>query len=254
MTDESAEKLRSRTNAQLLGQLRADLYHGATPAALAAIDTLLACGWDPHTLLEEGLLRTLRAIDGDARDGILFAPEALQAVATIGSALKVLRPLIGRSAGEPFGTVVIGTVRGDTHGIGKDIVAMMLARAGFTIVDLGTDTPCDAFLEALRVHHTDVLVLSTQLTAGIPHMKALIERMCALRMRETHLVLVGGTPLNEEFAKAVGADAYCRDAATCAETARSLLAARRAGDASGARLRTPLHHDTAPAARATRAG
>ncbi len=254
MTDESAEKLRSRTHAQLLGQLRADLYHGATPAALAAIDMLLACGWDPNTLLEEGLLHTLRTLDGDARDGILFAPEALRAIVSIERAVKVLHPLIGRSAGEPFGTAVIGTVRGDTHDIGKDIVAMMLARAGFTLVDLGTDTPCDVFLEALRAHPVDVLVLSTQLTAGIPHMKVLIERMCALRIRERHLVLVGGTPLNEEFAKAVGADAYCRDAATCAETARSLLAARRAGAAGGARPRTPLQHDTAPAALATRAG
>jgi 5-methyltetrahydrofolate--homocysteine methyltransferase len=237
MTDQSAEKLRTRTNAQLLGQLRADVYHGATPAALAAIDMLLACGWDPNTLLDEGLLRALRAIDGDDRDGILFLPEALRAFATIEAALQVLRPLIGRSTGEPFGTAVIGTVSGDTHGIGKDIVAMTLVRAGFTVVDLGTDTPCDAFLEALRAHHADVLVLSTQLTAGIPHMKTLIERMCALRIREAHLVLVGGTPLNEEFAKTVGADAYCRDALSCAETARSLLAARRAAEATELRPR-----------------
>ncbi|MGC8518654.1 MAG: cobalamin B12-binding domain-containing protein [Steroidobacteraceae bacterium] len=254
MTDESAEQVRSRTNTLLLGQLRADIYHGATPAALAAIEVFLACGWDPNTLLEEGLLRTLRAIDGDARDGVLFVPEALRAIAAIETGVKILRPLIGRSVGEPFGTAVIGVVSGDKHDIGKDIVAMTLERAGFTIVDLGTDTPSDAFLEALRVHHADVLVLSTQLTAGIPHMKALIERMCTLRIRQRHLVLVGGTPLNEEFAKAVGADAYCRDAATCAETARSLLAARRAGEASGICPRTSGTHDTAPAALAIGSG
>ena len=237
MTDERAEKLRNLTHTRLLNQLRADVYHGATAAALAAIERFLACGWDPDALLEEGLLQTLRALDGDVRAGILFAPEALQAIATIEAALAVLRPLIGRVTGEPFGTTVIGTVRGDRHGIGKDIVAMALARAGFEVIDLGTDTPCDAFLEALSAHRPDVLALSTQLTAGIPHMQALIERMSALRMREAHLVLVGGTPLNEEFARAVGADAYCRNAASCVETARSLLAARRAAEAAGMNAR-----------------
>ena len=233
MTDESAEKLRNLTNTRLLSQLRADVYHGATPAALAALEMFLACGWDPDTLLEEGLLQTLRALDGDVRTGILFAPEALRAIATIEAALALLRPWVGRRTAAPFGTAVIGTVRGDRHGIGKDIVAMALSRAGFAVVDLGTDTPCEAFLEALSAHHPDVLALSTQLTAGIPAMKSLIERMDALGIRDEHLVLVGGTALNEEFARAVGADAYCRDAASCVETARSLLAARRAAEGTG---------------------
>jgi len=236
MTDESAAKIRNLTNARLLSQLRADAYHGATAAVLAAIEMFLACGWPADTLLEEGLLQTLRTLDGDVRTGLLFAPEALRAIATIEAALAVLRPLIGRVTGEPFGTAVIGTVRGDRHGIGKDIVAMALARAGFAVVDLGTDTPCAAFLEALSAHHPDVLALSTQLTAGIPPMKSLIERMGALGIRDEHLVLVGGTALNEELARAVGADAYGRDAASCVETARSLLAARRA-EAAGMNAR-----------------
>ena len=237
MTDESAEKLRNLTHTRLLSQLRSDVHHGATAAVLAAIEMFLACGWDPDTLLQEGLLQTLHALDGDVRTGILFAPEALRAIATIEAALALLRPWLGRRTGAPFGTAVIGTVRGDRHGIGKDIVAMALSRAGFAVVDLGTDTPGEAFLEALSAHHPDVLALSTQLTAGIPPMKLLIERMDALGIRDEHLVLVGGTPLNEEFARAVGADAYCRDAASCVETARSLLAARRAAEAAGMNAR-----------------
>jgi methanogenic corrinoid protein MtbC1 len=112
-----------------------------------------------------------------------------------------------------------------------------MARGGNAVVDLGTDSPCETFLEALSTHHPDVLALSTQLTAGIPHMKSLIERMGALGIRDQHFVLVGGTPLNEGFARAVGADAYCRDAASCVETARSLLAARRAAEAAGMNAR-----------------
>ncbi len=254
MTDESAEKLRSLTNAQLLSQLRADVHHGATAAVLAAIEMFLACGWDPTTLLDEGLLQTLRALDGDLRTGILFVPEALRAIATIEAALGLLRPLIGRNTGTPFGTAVIGTVRGDRHGIGKDIVAMALVRAGFAVIDLGTDSPSDAFLEALNAHHPDVLALSTQLTAGIPPMKSLIEQMSARGIRDEHLVLVGGTPLNEEFARAVGADAYCRDATSCAETARSLLAARRAAEAAGVTARTGGLRGAARASAADRPG
>jgi methanogenic corrinoid protein MtbC1 len=254
MTDESAEKLRNLTNARLLDQLRVDVHHGATAAVLAAIEMFLACGWDPDTLLEEGLLQTLRALDGDVRTGILFAPEALRAIATIEAALALLRPWIGRRTRAPFGTAVIGTVRGDRHGIGKDIVAMALSRAGFAVIDLGTDTPSEAFLEALSAHHPDVLALSTQLTAGIPVMKSLIERMGALGIRDEHLVLVGGTALNEEFARAVGADAYCRDAASCVETARSLLAARRAAEAAGMNARMSRLRSTARASAADGTG
>ena len=139
--------------------------------------------------------------------------------------------------GSPIGKVVIGTVKGDIHDIGKNLVSMMLEGAGFEVIDLGINNPVEKYLAALEEHKPDILGMSALLTTTMPYMKVVIDKMKETGIRQDYIVLVGGAPLNEEFGKAVGADAYCRDAAIAVETAKSLVAKRRAA-AGGARAVT----------------
>jgi len=167
----------------------------------------------------------------DFRDGILFVPEVLLAANAMKGGMGVLRPLLAETGAERIGKVVIGTVKGDIHDIGKNLVGMMLEGAGFEVVDLGINNPVEAYLEALEEHKPDILGMSALLTTTMPYMKVVIQALEEKGMRDDQIVLVGGAPLNEEFGKAVGADAYCRDAAVAAETAQALVLARRAAAA-----------------------
>jgi 5-methyltetrahydrofolate--homocysteine methyltransferase len=142
--------------------------------------------------------------------------------------MGILRPLLAETGAERMGKVVIGTVKGDIHDIGKNLVAMMLEGAGFEVVDLGINTDADKFIAALEEHQPEILGMSALLTTTMPYMKVVVDELVKRGLRERVIVLVGGAPLNEEFGKAVGADAYCRDAAIAAETARALVARRRA--------------------------
>ena len=164
-------------------------------------------------------------VGADFRDGILFVPEVLLAAKAMKGAMEILRPLLTDAKDvQRQGTVVIGTVKGDIHDIGKNLVSMMMEGAGFEVVDLGINNPVEKYLEALEVEQADILGMSALLTTTMPYMKVVIDTMKERGMREDYVVLVGGAPLNEEFAKAVGADAYCRDAAVAVETAKSFMA------------------------------
>ena len=145
----------------------------------------------------------------------------------------MLRPLLVETGAPRVGKVVIGTVKGDIHDIGKNLVAMMMEGAGFEVVDLGVNNSVESYLAALEEHAPDILGMSALLTTTMPYMKVVIDDLIERGIRDDYIVLVGGAPLNEEFGKAVGADAYCRDAAVAAETAQALVLARRA--AAGAR-------------------
>jgi methanogenic corrinoid protein MtbC1 len=170
----------------------------------------------------------MKIVGIDFRDGILFVPEVLLAANAMKSGMAILRPLLAETGAQPIGKVVIGTVKGDIHDIGKNLVGMMLEGAGFEVFDLGINTDADKFLAALDLHHPDILGMSALLTTTMPYMKVVIEAMKARGIRDDYIVLVGGAPLNEEFGAAVGADAYCRDAGVAAEMARSLIDKRRA--------------------------
>jgi 5-methyltetrahydrofolate--homocysteine methyltransferase len=141
--------------------------------------------------------------------------------------MAILRPLLVETGVQRIGKVVIGTVKGDIHDIGKNLVAMMLEGAGFEVVDLGINTDAEKFIAALTEHEPEILGMSALLTTTMPYMKVVIDELKNRGIRDKYIVLVGGAPLNEEFGKAVGADAYCRDAAIAAETARTLVAQRR---------------------------
>jgi methylmalonyl-CoA mutase cobalamin-binding domain/chain len=153
---------------------------------------------------------------------MLIAARAMQA------GLAIIEPILARAGHQPRAKVCIGTVKGDLHDIGKNLVAMMLEGAGFEVIDLGINTDADAFLAALAEHRPDILGMSALLTTTMPYMKVVIDTLIDKGLRDEQLILVGGAPLNEEFGTAIGADAYCRDAAVAAESAKTLLAARRA--------------------------
>ena len=142
--------------------------------------------------------------------------------------MEVLRPLLAETGAEPIGKVVIGTVKGDIHDIGKNLVSMMLEGAGFEVINIGINNAVESYLAALEEHQPDILGMSALLTTTMPYMKVVIDTLKQKGLREKYIVLVGGAPLNDEFAHAIGADAYCRDAAVAVETAKSLIAARRA--------------------------
>jgi methylmalonyl-CoA mutase cobalamin-binding domain/chain len=164
----------------------------------------------------------------DFRDGILFVPEVLLAANAMKGGMAILRPLLAETGAEPVGKVVIGTVKGDIHDIGKNLVGMMFEGAGFEVVDIGINSDAEKFIAALLEHKPDILGMSALLTTTMPYMKVVIQALVDRGMRDDYIILVGGAPLNEEFGQAVGADAYCRDAGVAADIARRLLDERHA--------------------------
>jgi len=141
--------------------------------------------------------------------------------------MEILRPLLVETGAPQVGSMVIGTVKGDIHDIGKNLVAMMMEGAGFNVINLGINTDADAFIDAIREHNVDILGMSALLTTTMPYMQVVIDALKDQGLREQIIVLVGGAPLNEAFAEEIGADAYCRDAAVAVETAKKLIAIKR---------------------------
>ena len=212
----------------LTAQMHDDLYDGLADEIVEGTEILLERGWDPSLVLNEGLVAGMRIVGIDFRDGILFVPEVLLAANAMKAGMAILRPLLAETGAEPIGKVVIGTVKGDIHDIGKNLVGMMLEGAGFEVFDLGINTDVEQFLAALDEHKPDLLGMSALLTTTMPYMKVVIDTLIEKSLREEYMIIVGGAPLNEEFSEAIGADAYCRDAAVASETAERLVAERRA--------------------------
>jgi len=209
---------------ELVAQMHDDLYDGLKEEIEDGTNILLERGWSAKRLLDEALVEGMRIVGIDFRDGILFVPEVLLAANAMKGGMAILRPLLAETGAPPIGKVVIGTVKGDIHDIGKNLVAMMLEGAGMEVINLGINNDVDAYLDALEEHKPDILGMSALLTTTMPYMKVVIDTMTERGLRDDYIVLVGGAPLNEEFAMAVGADAYCRDAAVAVETAKEHLA------------------------------
>src|SRR5436853_4387034 len=228
MADEGELDLRSLDDEELTQQMHDDLYDGLKEEVEEGVNILLGRGWSPDRVLNDALVEGMRIVGIDFRDGILFVPEVLLAANAMKAGMAVLRPLLAETGAARIGKVVIGTVKGDIHDIGKNLVAMMLEGAGFDVVDLGINNPFEDYLAALEEHQPDILGMSALLTTTMPYMEVVIDELSAKGLRDKYIVMVGGAPLNEEFGKAVGADAYCRDAAVAAETAQALVMAKRA--------------------------
>ena len=231
MSDDEID-LRSLTDDELVAQMHDDLYDGLADEIAEGTNILLERGWSADRVLSDALVEGMRIVGIDFRDGILFVPEVLLAANAMKAGMAILRPLLAETGAERIGKVVIGTVKGDIHDIGKNLVAMMLEGAGFEVIDLGINNPVESYLAALEEHKPEILGMSALLTTTMPYMKVVIDTMQEKGIRDDFIVLVGGAPLNEEFGKAVGADAYCRDAAIAAETAQALVLARRAAAAA----------------------
>lgn len=229
MSEQAADDfdLNSLNDEELVEQVHDDLYNGLKDEVEEATRIFLKRNWDAEKILNEALVEGMRIVGIDFRDGILFVPEVLLAANAMKAGMEILRPLLAESGVEPIGKIVIGTVKGDIHDIGKNLVSMMLEGAGFEVIDLGINNPVEKYLEALEKHKPDILGMSALLTTTMPYMKVVIDALKERGIRDDYIVLVGGAPLNEEFGKAVGADAYCRDAAVAVETAKGLLARRR---------------------------
>lgn len=212
---------------ELVEQMHDDLYDGLKEEIEDGVRILLDRGWTPYDVLTNALVEGMRIVGNDFRDGILFVPEVLMSANAMKAGMFILRPLLVETGAPKIGKMVIGTVKGDIHDIGKNLVCMMMEGAGFEVIDLGINNPVENYLQAIETHQPDILGMSALLTTTMPYMKVVIDTLSEKGMRNDYVVLVGGAPLNETFANAIGADAYCRDAAVAVETAKSFMAKRQ---------------------------
>jgi len=213
---------------ELVEQMHDDLYNGLKEEVAEGTQILLDRGWDANKVLNEALVAGMTIVGIDFRDGILFVPEVLMSANSMKAGMALLKPLLSESDQPTAGKMVIGTVKGDIHDIGKNLVCMMMEGAGFEVVDLGINTPVEDFLAALEEHKPEILGMSALLTTTMPYMKVVIDTLKEQGIRDNYIILVGGAPLNQEFGEAIGANAYCRDAAVAADTAKQLVAEMRA--------------------------
>jgi methylmalonyl-CoA mutase cobalamin-binding domain/chain len=224
MADDDEIILSELSDDELVLQMHDDLYDGLKEEIEEGVNILIERGWTPYDVLTKALVAGMTIVGADFRDGILFVPEVLLAANAMKAGMHILKPLLVETGAPRMGKMVIGTVKGDIHDIGKNLVAMMMEGAGFEVLDLGINNSVEKYLEALEAEKPDILGMSALLTTTMPYMKVVIDTMKEKGLREDYIVLVGGAPLNEEFGKAIGADAYCRDAAVAVETAKQFVA------------------------------
>lgn len=226
--DEDDLDLSTLPDDELVEQMHDDLYNGLKEEVAEGTQILLDRGWSANKVLNEALVAGMTIVGIDFRDGILFVPEVLMSANSMKAGMALLKPLLSESDEPAAGKMVIGTVKGDIHDIGKNLVCMMMEGAGFEVIDLGINTPVEDFLAALEEHKPEILGMSALLTTTMPYMKVVIDTMKEKGIRDDYIILVGGAPLNQEFGEAVGANAYCRDAAVASDTAKQLVAEMRA--------------------------
>ena len=227
MANDGDLDLNTLNDDELVQQVHDDLYGGLKEEIEAAVHIFLKRQWTPYDILTKALVEGMRIVGVDFRDGILFVPEVLLAANAMKAGMHILRPLLAETGAPKVGKMVIGTVKGDIHDIGKNLVSMMMEGAGFEVIDLGINNPVEKYLEAIEEHQPDILGMSALLTTTMPYMKVVVDAMVEKGIRNDYVVLVGGAPLNEAFANSVGADAYCRDAAVAVETAKAFMAKRQ---------------------------
>jgi 5-methyltetrahydrofolate--homocysteine methyltransferase len=213
---------------ELLKQLYDETLTGNAPAVLDLTNSGIADGVDPETLLYEALIPSLEEVGARFERGDFFVPEMLIAGKAMAGALEVLRPLLAQTGAESIGTCLMGTVKGDVHDIGKNLVNIMLEGAGFEVIDLGVQVAPEKFVEAIQEHKPQIVGFSAFLTTTMPMFKANINALEKAGLRDEVIVMVGGAPVTQEYADAVGADGYAADASTAVRRAKDLLAGKRA--------------------------
>ena len=227
MTEEFDDIILSELNDdELVEQMHEDLYDGLAEEIAEGTQILLDRGWEATKVLDVALVEGMVVVGDDFRDGILFVPEVLLAANAMKAGMALLEPILSASGIEPIARMVIGTVKGDIHDIGKNLVGMMMEGAGVEVFNLGINTDVDEFINALEEHNATILGMSALLTTSMPYMKVVIDELKQRGLRDKYIIMVGGAPLNDEFAEAIGADAYCMDAGSAVETMKELVAAQ----------------------------
>tara|TARA_B100000686_G_scaffold159418_1_gene167081 strand:- start:373 stop:1098 length:726 start_codon:yes stop_codon:yes gene_type:complete len=227
MPEDDEIDLKALSDDELVEQMHDDLYDGLREEIVEGTNILLERNWAPDKVLNDALVEGMRIVGIDFRDGILFVPEVLMAANAMKGGMEVLRPLLAETGAPTIGKMVAGTVKGDIHDIGKNLVCMMMEGAGFEVINIGINNSVEEYLAALEEHQPDILGMSALLTTTMTYMKVVIDTLIEKGLRNDYIIMVGGAPLNEEFGEAIGADAYCRDAAVAVETAKRLIAERR---------------------------
>ena len=213
-------------------EIRAELFehtlNGHAPEVKALTEEGLKLGMDPMDILFKALIPSLEEVGRRFEKGDFFVPEMLIAARAMQGALVILRPLIAETGAKPVGRYVIGTVKGDIHDIGKNLCVIMLEGAGFEVFDLGVNTPPEKFVDAVKTHEPDIVGFSAFLTTTMPMFKANINALQKAGLRDQVIVMVGGAPVTQEYADAVGADGYAADASATVKKAKDLLKRKRA--------------------------
>jgi 5-methyltetrahydrofolate--homocysteine methyltransferase len=227
MSDEI--NIKEMPNDELLELMGEDLYDGYADEVVEEVNEMLSRGMAPYDVLTHGLVAGMDVVGADFRDGVLFVPEVLMAAKAMKAGMAILRPLLAETGAPKMGTMVIGTVKGDIHDIGQNLVSMMMEGAGFEVINIGINNDAEAYLSAIAEHDANILGMSALLTTTMPYMRVVIDELKKKGIRQDIIVLVGGAPLNEAFAEDIEADAYCRDAAVAVETAKKLVAIKKKG-------------------------
>jgi corrinoid protein of di/trimethylamine methyltransferase len=225
-TDDNTIDFSSLSLEDLYEQMGDDLYDGLEDEVVAAVNEALSRGRDAYEVTTEGLVAGMDIVGNDFRDGIIFVPEVLMAAKAMKAGMAILRPLLVESGAPRQGTLVIGTVKGDIHDIGQNLVSMMMEGAGFDVFNLGINVNADKYLAAIREHQADIVGMSALLTTTMPYMQVVVDRLKEEGIRDEIIVMIGGAPVTQTFADHVGADGYGEDAATAVQVARKLIAER----------------------------
>jgi 5-methyltetrahydrofolate--homocysteine methyltransferase len=208
----------------ILVQMQKDLYAGNFSEVEAATKTALEQGMPAQEILNNGLIAGMDIVGRDFKAGDLFIPEVLMCARAMHAGLDLLRPLLAESGAASQGKIALGTVAGDLHDIGKNLVSMMMEGAGFEIIDLGTDVKPEQFVAAVRDEGADLIGMSALLTTTMPAMRSTIEALINAGLRDQVKIMIGGAPVTANYAEQIGADRYAPDAAAAVDTARELVA------------------------------
>ncbi len=227
MDEEDDLDLSTLNDEELVKQMHDDLYDGLNDEIVEGVNILLGRNWTPYDVLTQALVEGMRIVGIDFRDGILFVPEVLMSANAMKSGMAILKPLLAETGAPSVGTMVIGTVKGDIHDIGKNLVSMMMEGAGFEVINIGINNSVEDYMAAIEEHNPDIIGMSALLTTTMPYMKVVIDALVEKGIRSNYIILVGGAPLNDAFADSIGADSYCRDASMAVETAKQFMIGRQ---------------------------
>ena len=207
----------------LIQEISEFLQKGRAKNVKTLVQQALDEGMDPKEILNDGLLGGMMIIGDKFKKNEVFVPEVLVAARAMNAGLSILEPELVKVGNEPIGRVVIGTVKGDLHDIGKNIVSMMIKGAGFEIYDIGVDADADKFIDKAEEVGADIIAMSALLTTTMPAMKEVIDRLQERGLRDKYIVMVGGAPVNQSFADQIGADYYTEDATSAANKAKEIM-------------------------------